>query len=131
MTHIRMIAKKVADDTGKDFQTAYVATRTALQAIPTPTPGVQWDFYRVPDELVDRVADAARRALEDSSGQLEALAPVERAQKEFADAEKQLERAREKRDESIRAARAAGVPIAALQEVTHLSRQRVSGICRM
>lgn len=133
MTHIRMIAERVADDTGAEQQVAYTACRVALEAIPTPAAGTKWDYTNVPADLVDRVAADARAALDRTAegGTMTALQPLEHAQSELEGALEAVEQARAVRDDAMRAARAAGVPIAALQKVTGLSRGRTAAICAM
>ena len=132
MTHIKMIAKTVAEQTGAEYQTAYTAARMALEAIPTPAPGVRWDFYRIPDDLVDQVTAGAIEGIKTLGGKdNNPLHDVQVAQNDFTAAEEELEKARATRDDAIRTARRAGAPIAALQKLTGLSRQRVSAICAM
>lgn len=133
MTHIRMIAEQVAGDTGTEQQAAYTACRVALEAIPTPAAGTKWDYTNVPAELVDRVAADATTALKSApeGGRLGALQPLQEAQDALEAATNAVERARATRDAAMRAARAAGVPIAALQRVTGLSRGRTAAICAM
>lgn len=127
--HLKKIAEQVAERTGADKSTAYVAARVALEATPPPA-GTRWDYYAVPDERVDDIIERAAAAVNEVGGDpLAAVQPLVAAQEDYADTLEASERARETRDDAMRSARAAGVPIAELQRVTGLSRARVSAIC--
>ena len=127
--HLKKIAEQIAERTGADKSTAYVAARVALEATPPPA-GTRWDYYAVPDERVDDIIEQASAAVNEVGGDtLAAVQPLARAQEEYDDAIEASERARAARDDAIRSARAAGVPIAELMRVTGLSRARVAAIC--
>lgn len=130
MPSLKKLAEQIAETTGAEKSAAYVAARVALEAIPTPA-GTRWDYYAVPDELAAEVAERAAAALNNvgGDGTIAAVTPVAEAQRDYAAALEAAEHAREQRDDAIRAARAAGVPIAELQRATGLGRQRVSTIC--
>lgn len=130
MPPLKKLAEQIAEATGAEKSAAYVAARVALEAIPTPA-GTRWDYYAVPDELAAEVAERAADALNKvgGDGTIAAVTPVAEAQRDYDAALEAAEHAREQRDDAIRAARAAGVPIAELQRATGLGRQRVSTIC--
>lgn len=127
--HLKKIAEQIAERTGADKSTAYVAARVALQATPPPA-GTRWDYYAVPDERVDDIIERASTAVNEVGGDtLAAVQPLSKAQEDYDDTIEASERARAARDDAIRSARAAGVPIAELMRVTGLSRARVVAIC--
>ena len=130
MPSLKKLAEQIAGTTGAEKSAAYVAARVALEAIPTPA-GTRWDYYAVPDELAAEVSERAAAALNsvEDDGTIAAVTPVAEAQRDYDAALEAAEHTREQRDDAIRAARAAGVPIAELQRATGLGRQRVSTIC--
>lgn len=125
MTSVREIARQLTEKHGTPA--AAVAVFDALHTIPAPGAGMSWDSEDLPDDIAARIEEMAERDLARGSEP----APIEElisAQDALDKADEELRRARSVRDDAIRRARRANVPMTKVLEVTGLKRAQASNI---
>lgn len=125
MTSVREIARQLTEKHGTPA--AAVAVFDALHAMPSPGKGMSWDSDNLPDHIVERIIASAERDLSRGSEP----APIQElisAQDALDKADKALHNARAMRDDAIRRARRANVPMTKVLEVTGLKRSHASFI---
>lgn len=125
MTSVRDIARKLTEKHGTPA--AAVAVFDALHAMPSPGAGMSWDSDNLPDHIAERIIASAERDLSRGSEP----APIQElisAQDALDKADEELRRARSVRDDAIRRARRANVPMTRVLEVTGLKRSHASSI---
>lgn len=125
MTSVRDIARKLMEKHGTPA--AAVAVFDALHTMPSPGAGMSWDSDNLPDHIAERIIASAERDLSRGSEP----APIQElisAQDALDKADEELRRARSVRDDAIRRARRANVPMTRVLEVTGLERSHASSI---
>lgn len=125
MTSVREIARKLTEKHGTPA--AAVAVFDALHVMPSPGAGMSWDSDNLPDHIAERIIASAERDLSRGSEP----APIEElisAQERLDKADEALRDARQVRDDAIRRARRANVPMTRVLEVTGLKRAHASNI---
>lgn len=125
MTSVREIARQLTEKHGTPA--AAVAVFDALHTMPSPGAGMSWDSDNLPDHIVERIIASAERDLSRGSEP----APIEElisAQDALDKADEELHKARSVRDDAIRRARRANVPMTKVLEVTGLNRSYASSI---
>lgn len=125
MTSVRDIARQLTEKHGTPA--AAVAVFDALHAIPSPGKGMSWDSDNLPDHIAERIIASAERDLSRGSEP----APIQeliKAQDALDKADRALHDARAMRDDAIRRARRANVPVTKIIEVTGLKRSHASFI---
>ena len=125
MTSVREIARQLTEKHGTPA--AAVAVFDALHAMPSPGKGMSWDSDNLPDHIAERIVASAERDLSRGSEP----APIQeliKAQDALDKADKALRDARAMRDDAIRRARRANVPMTRVLEVTGLKRSQASTI---
>lgn len=125
MTSVREIARQLTEKHGTPA--AAVAVFDALHTMPSPGAGMSWDSEDLPDDIAARIEEMAERDLARGSEP----APIEElisAQDALDKADKALRDARSVRDDAIRRARRANVPMTKVLEVTGLKRAQASNI---
>lgn len=125
MTSLRDIARQLTEKHGTPA--AAVAVFDAMHAMPTPGKGMSWDSDNLPDHIAERVIASAERDLARGTEP----APIQQlieAQDGLDKADDALRKARAVRDDSIRRARRANVPVTRIIEVTGLKRSQASAI---
>lgn len=125
MTSVREIARQLTEKHGTPA--AAVAVFDALHAMPSPGKGMSWDSDNLPDHIAERIVASAERDLSRGSEP----APIQeliKAQDGLDKADKALRDARAMRDDAIRRARRANVPMTRVLEVTGLKRSQASTI---
>ena len=125
MTSVKDIARKLTEKHGTPA--AAVAVFDALHTMPSPGAGMSWDSDNLPDHIAERVIASAERDLASGSEP----APIQElisAQDALDKADEELRRARQVRDDAIRRARRASVPMTRVMEVTGLKRAQASNI---
>ncbi|WP_454973010.1 hypothetical protein [Corynebacterium propinquum] len=125
MTSVRDIARKLTEKHGTPA--AAVAVFDALHTMPSPGIGMSWDSEDLPDDIAARIEEMAERDLARGSEP----APIQElisAQGALNKADEELRRARSVRDDAIRRARRANVPMTRVLEVTGLKRSQASSI---
>lgn len=125
MTSVRDIARQLTEKHGTPA--AAVAVFDALHTIPAPGAGMSWDSDNLPDHIAERIVASAERDLSRGSEP----APIQeliKAQDALDKADKTLRDARAARDDAIRRARRANVPMTRVLEVTGLKRAQASSI---
>lgn len=127
MTSVREIAHKLTEKHGTPA--AAVAVFDALHVMPSPGAGMSWDSDNLPDHIAERIIASAERDLSRGSEP----APIEElisAQEGLDKADKALRDARQVRDDAIRRARRANVPMIKVMEVTGLKRAQATNIAK-
>lgn len=125
MTSVREIARQLTEKHGTPA--AAVAVFDALHTMPSPGAGMSWDSEDLPDHIAERIIASAERDLSRGSEP----APIQElisAQDALDKADEELRRARSVRDDAIRRARRANVPMTRVLEVTGLKRAQASNI---
>lgn len=125
MTSVRDIARQLTEKHGTPA--AAVAVFDALHAIPSPGKGMSWDSDNLPAHIAERIIASAERDLSRGSEP----APIQeliKAQDALDKADTALHDARAMRDDAIRRARRANVPMTEVLEVTGLNRSYASSI---
>lgn len=125
MTSVREIARQLTEKHGTPA--AAVAVFDALHTMPSPGKGMSWDSDNLPDHIAERIIASAERDLSRGSEP----APIQeliKAQDALDKADKTLRDARAMRDDAIRRARRANVPMTKVLEVTGLKRAQASNI---
>lgn len=125
MASVREIARQLTEKHGTPA--AAVAVFDALHTMPAPGAGMSWDSDNLPDHIAERIIASAERDLSRGSEP----APIQElisAQDALAKADKALHDARAMRDDAIRRARRANVPMTKVMEVTGLKRSHASTI---
>ena len=125
MTSVREIARQLTEKHGTPA--AAVAVFDALHTMPSPGAGMSWDSEDLPDDIAARIEEMAERDLARGSEP----APIQElisAQDALDKADEELRRARSVRDDAIRRARRANVPMTRVLEVTGLKRSHASSI---
>lgn len=125
MTSVRDIVRKLTEKHGTPA--AAVAVFDALHTMPSPGAGMSWDSDNPPDHIAERIIASAERDLSRGSEP----APIQElisAQDALDKADEELRRARSVRDDAIRRARRANVPMTRVLEVTGLKRSHASSI---
>lgn len=125
MTSVKDIARKLTEKHGT--QAAEVAVFDALHTLPSPGAGMSWDSDNLPDHIAEQIIASAERDLSRGSEP----APIQElisAQDALDKADKALHDARAVRDDAIRRARKANVPMTRVLEVTGLKRAQASNI---
>lgn len=125
MTSVKEIARELTEKYGTPA--AAVAVFDALHVMPSPGAGVRWDSEDLPEDIASRIVEMAERDLARGSEP----APIEElisAQEGLDKADKALRDARAMRDDAIRRARRANVPMTRVLEVTGLKRAHASNI---
>lgn len=125
MTSVREIARALTEKHGTPA--AAVAVFDALHTMPAPGAGMSWDSDNLPDHIVERIIASAERDLARESEP----APIQElisAQDALDKADEELRRARQVRDDAIRRARRASVPMTRVMEVTGLKRAQATNI---
>lgn len=127
MTSVRQIARQLTEKHGTPA--AAVAVFDALHAMPSPGKGMSWDSDNLPDDIAERIIASAERDLARGSEP----APIQElisAQDALDKADKALRDARAARDDAIRRARRANVPMTKVMEVTGLKRAHATNIAK-
>ena len=127
MTSVREIARQLTEKHGTPA--AAVAVFDALHAMPSPGKGMSWDSDNLPDDIAERIIASAERDLARGSEP----APIQElisAQDALDKADKALRDARAARDDAIRRARRANVPMTKVMEVTGLKRAHATNIAK-
>ncbi|MDK4328428.1 MULTISPECIES: hypothetical protein [Corynebacterium] len=125
MTSVREIARQLTEKHGTPA--AAVAVFDALHTMPSPGKGMSWDSDNLPDHIAERIIASAERDLSRGSEP----APIQeliKAQDALDKADEELRKARQVRDDAIRRARRANVPMTRVLEVTGLKRAQASNI---
>lgn len=125
MTSVRDIVRKLTEKHGTPA--AAVAVFDALHTMPSPGAGMSWDSDNPPDHIAERIIASAERDLSRGSEP----APIQElisAQDALDKADEELRRACSVRDDAIRRARRANVPMTRVLEVTGLKRSHASSI---
>lgn len=125
MTSVKDIARKLTEKHGTPA--AAVAVFDALHTMPSPGAGMSWDSDNLPDHIAEQIIASAERDLASGSEP----APIQElisAQDVLDKADRALRDARAVRDDAIRRARRANVPMTRVLEVTGLKRAQASNI---
>lgn len=125
MTSVREIARQLTEKHGTPA--AAVAVFDALHTMPSPGAGMSWDSEDLPDDIAARIEEMAERDLARGSEPAPIQELIE-AQDSLNKADEELRRARAARDDAIRRARRANVPMTRVLEVTGLKRAQASNI---
>lgn len=127
MTSVREIARQLTEKHGTPA--AAVAVFDALHTMPAPGAGMSWDSDNLPEDIAERIIASAERDLSRGSEP----APIEvliSAQEGLDKADKALRDARAVRDDAIKRARRANVPMTKVMQVTGLKRAQATNIAK-